>query len=120
VVSDSWNIAIYLEEKYPLKPSLFPAGTRALQALFQEHLLETVQMSLYLATVPIIHQNLGERSAMSVSFFIQSMTHCVEFHISYFRETREGFLHKKLEELCPRDSIQWQDAWDKAKTGMRN
>ncbi|KAF8498463.1 hypothetical protein BU17DRAFT_72308 [Hysterangium stoloniferum] len=61
---DSWTIAIYLDEKYPTEPTLFPAGTHALQALFQERLMKTVQTSLHFATVLIIHQNLSERSAI--------------------------------------------------------
>jgi glutathione S-transferase len=34
IVTDSWAIAEYLEMQYPNTPSLFPAGTRALQAAF--------------------------------------------------------------------------------------
>ncbi|TFK96933.1 hypothetical protein BDV98DRAFT_536033 [Pterulicium gracile] len=36
VVSDSWNIAVYLDQAYPDAPLLFPKGTKALQAAFQE------------------------------------------------------------------------------------
>ncbi|TFL02959.1 hypothetical protein BDV98DRAFT_603309 [Pterulicium gracile] len=40
-VSDSWDIAVYLDEAYPDAPRLFPKGTRALQASFEQLWMET-------------------------------------------------------------------------------
>lgn len=36
IISDSWDIAVYLDEAYPSTPRLFPKGTKAFQAAFQE------------------------------------------------------------------------------------
>jgi glutathione S-transferase len=63
IVSDSWNIAIYLEETYP-KPALFPPGSRALQALFQEYILKNIHMTFYITLQPQTHHNLNEKSAV--------------------------------------------------------
>ena len=63
VVSDSWNIAIYLEETYP-EHALFPTGSRALQALFQEYILKNILMNIFTTLQTQIHQNLNEKSSV--------------------------------------------------------
>ncbi|KAF8498464.1 hypothetical protein BU17DRAFT_102991 [Hysterangium stoloniferum] len=97
IVSDSWNIAIYIEETFPNKPALFPPGSRGLQSLFQEHILKNIHLAFHVTIIVPMHQNLNERSAV------------------YFREKREAYYQKKLEAMGPVGSQSWQDAWDKAE-----
>jgi len=41
-VSDSFQIALYLDEKYPSHGSLIPEGTTNLQAIAEDHFMNTV------------------------------------------------------------------------------
>ena len=85
LVSDSFAIALYLEETYPDRPSLFKGeGGKAL-ARFVEGYSQTV---LHTALMPIvlmsIHDILPEKDK------------------AYFRQSREARLGKRLEEAATR------------------
>ena len=47
VISDSWTIAMYLDDNFPSRNKLFPDNTKALQMLFQRHIHKT----LYIGTL---------------------------------------------------------------------
>jgi glutathione S-transferase len=53
-VTDSFNIATYLDEKYPAPqyPIVFPVGTRPLQKLFLDHFLTTISAPLITFIAP--------------------------------------------------------------------
>ncbi|MGB3514201.1 MAG: glutathione S-transferase N-terminal domain-containing protein [Microcoleaceae cyanobacterium] len=82
VVFDSWNIAKYLEETYPERPSLFGCYQAQAQALFIKNWDEKVLLP---ALIPMIIYNVFE--------------HIDAKDKAYFRETREQFLGKPLEEF---------------------
>ncbi|KZS96341.1 hypothetical protein SISNIDRAFT_438083 [Sistotremastrum niveocremeum HHB9708] len=99
VISDSDDIATYLDEKYPELPTLFPAGTKALQTIYAQNFMEKV----FYPPVMIL---LGE--ALPV-FNPPSQ--------KYFRETREKAFGKKMEELSPRGPGR-DEPLKKAKEGL--
>lgn len=84
IISDSDDIATYLDEKYPDLPLLFPAGTKALQTIYAQTFFEKV-------FVPPVMILLGEALP---AFNPPSQ--------KYFRETREKAFGKKMEEFSPR------------------
>ena len=81
-VHDSWAIANYLEETYPDRPSLFggPAGKAGI-----------VFFRRYVSTV------YGAAAPMAV---LPVWSRLDETDQTYFRETREARLGKKLEDVC--------------------
>ena len=81
-VADSWDIALYLDEKYP-DPPLFPNGTKGLQKLFNDttdNLLTPFKLFAYFL-LPGTFAQLTEESK------------------PYFRRTREKHFGTTLEEL---------------------
>ena len=102
-VTDSWQIANYLEETYPDKPSLFgDAATRSL-TLFVKHWDETVLPPLLFPLVILdVFGNLHEKDK------------------DYFRSTREAKLGKSLEEFADRDQAEALQAFRKALAPLRH
>jgi len=101
-VTDSWQIANYLEETYPDKPSLF--GDSATHALtrFIKHWDETVLPPLLFPLVILdIFSNLHEKDK------------------DYFRSTREAKLGKSLEEFADCDQMVSLEVFRKALTPLR-
>ena len=81
-VTDSWNIAQYLEEAYPGQPSLFGGEAGKLHARFLKHWVETqINLPITRMIVLDIHDRLHQKDQ------------------AYFRETREKRLGKPLEEV---------------------
>ncbi|KAG8692564.1 hypothetical protein FRC09_011112 [Ceratobasidium sp. 395] len=64
-VSDSFKIAVYLDDKYPAPqyPVVFPPGTRALQHLIVTEYYPTVAVSLAPLISPSVPERLDERGA---------------------------------------------------------
>ncbi|NEQ36199.1 MAG: glutathione S-transferase family protein [Okeania sp. SIO3I5] len=81
VVSDSWKIANYLEETYPDKPSLFGSAEAKAQTMF----IDSWNGSLLGVLVPIILYDVFENIDPKDK--------------AYFRESRESFFGKPLEEF---------------------
>lgn len=102
-VVDSWQIANYLDETYPDKPSLLgDAATRSL-TLFVKHWDESVLPSLLFPLIILdIFQNIHDKDK------------------DYFRTSREAALGKTLEEFADRDHDEALQAFRKALNPLRN
>jgi len=98
-VTDSMNIAIYLDEEYPDTPPLFPNGTHAATELLSSHFKSTVAITLSPLMLPPCCASLNPPSA------------------EYFRRTREQSYGKKLEDFTPPGPIR-EEAWAKVKEGF--
>lgn len=82
IVSDSWDIAVYLEEKYPDRPSLFGGEVgRSLSRFVESWVNLTVHKALGLLIVKDVHEILGPEDQ------------------KYFRESREKRFGKSLEDV---------------------
>jgi len=99
VVADSWKIAMYLDDTYPDKPTLFPFGVRAPVDFFQAYFFDTTilpGLSIFLS------ESCFKLNAPSEKFF---------------RRTREADFKLKMEEFAPpgpkRDAI-----WTTVKAGF--
>ncbi|EPQ54407.1 hypothetical protein GLOTRDRAFT_76900 [Gloeophyllum trabeum ATCC 11539] len=98
-ISDSQNIAEYLDATYPSTPTLFSAGTLTLQIAFQEAFTTAALGNLF---APLLQESgfiLNERSAV------------------YFRQTREATYGKKLEEFSPLGAVR-DEHWKKTQAGF--
>ena len=81
-VADSWDIACYLESKYPEKPSLFGGKAAESEALFIKFWCDRVINPLIFKIIVLdVFENLHEKDK------------------AYFRQTREAMLGKTLEEF---------------------
>ncbi|KAJ1301074.1 hypothetical protein OPQ81_003492 [Rhizoctonia solani] len=90
-VSDSFKIAVYLDEHYPSRP-IFPNGTRATQNLLINTHLSTITYTLFIPLIaPSLPNILDTRS------------------IEYFAETRGRFLRPLSEE---EQSSKWKATRD--------
>jgi len=81
-VSNSIQIAVYLDQQYPNEAKLFPPGTHALQHAFFDT-FEASLVPLFQFGLPATFKRLNVASQQ------------------YFRETREKRLGKKMEEATP-------------------
>jgi glutathione S-transferase len=98
-VSETFNIAVYLDKQYPNTPKVLPAGTEALQAAFHEEFYKVVA-PIYPIFFPKCNGGLNKPSA------------------DYFDSTREKMFGKTMAELEPKGEErvkawkQVQDAFD--------
>jgi len=90
VVSDSYQIAEYLEKTYPDSPKLFPEGSEGLQAAFYDLFRTTITSAVPLLISKRVHGILLPRSR------------------EYFRRAREQNLGKKLVEFDDGAAEQWE------------
>ncbi|KAA1467421.1 hypothetical protein DENSPDRAFT_832462 [Dentipellis sp. KUC8613] len=98
VISDSYNIAQYLDEKYPTTPQLIPPGTEAFQRMFVSVYGQKTRGPIYkLIVVPVCNQ-LPPRSAQ------------------YFRETRTKALQMSLEDFAPKPGQETEEMWKALRT----
>ncbi|EIM81362.1 uncharacterized protein STEHIDRAFT_161553 [Stereum hirsutum FP-91666 SS1] len=102
-VSESFHIAQYLESTYPDTPKLFPEGP--LNGAAALNLFEDVWMEKFLTPIrPLmmlkVHNQLNPASQ------------------PFFRETREAYLGKKLEDLMPEDKERQKEMWAAVKAGL--
>ena len=88
VVSDSWEIANYLEDTYPDRPTLFPDGDGRSLTRFVTNWVDT---ALHPILAPLLTPITLERIA--------------ECDRAYFRESREQRFGKRLEELSPAEEL---------------
>jgi glutathione S-transferase len=98
VISDSVDIAEYLDTAYPDTPILLPKGTKPLQLAFSKAFLSNIR-GLYPIILPATHSILDPRSQ------------------EYFRHTREKIYGKKLEEFSPVGVIR-DGHWKQLKDGL--
>ncbi|KAF4617601.1 hypothetical protein D9613_006289 [Agrocybe pediades] len=83
-ISDSFNIAKYLEQTYGSpSPSIFPSGTVALQSAFADMVMSNILLPNFQIMVLIIAKGLNDRS------------------LDFFRQSREKMINKSLEEIAP-------------------
>lgn len=95
VVSDSSEIAKYLDDAYPDTHKLFPAGTDALQAAYHDFIWSPqVGIPFFLSVIAATWSSLTPRSQ------------------EVFRATREAALGAKLEELST------EEQWKKVEAGL--
>ena len=101
VVSDSWAIALYLEDAYADRPTLFgaPAGRGA--ALFVKHWTEQVA-----------HPLLARLTVVDI------VRHLHPNDVAYFRESRQRRFGMSIEEFC-RDRERVLPAFRKALDPLR-
>jgi glutathione S-transferase len=81
-VTDSFEIAKYLDAEYPATTPIVPPGTRALQAAMTARINE-MMFGIWPITLPHIFATLGERD------------------VEYFRASREKWFSKKFEDIAP-------------------
>ncbi len=82
-VIDSWDIALYLEDRYPDRPSLFGGAAGRAGVTFVRHWADS---ALYTTAAPL--------AVLGVWKLLD------ETDQAYFRETREARFGKKLEDIC--------------------
>ncbi|KAA1475685.1 hypothetical protein DENSPDRAFT_842494 [Dentipellis sp. KUC8613] len=95
LISDSFNIARYLDKTYPHTIRLIPEGTDAFQAMCVDVFVEKVLLPLAVIYAVPASQSLSPRST------------------EYFRRTREAAFGKRLEEVSPEGPVrdaQWKQA----------
>ncbi|EIN12738.1 hypothetical protein PUNSTDRAFT_34993, partial [Punctularia strigosozonata HHB-11173 SS5] len=98
VISDSWAIAEYLDDTYPVRPPLFPPGTRGLQWAFTDTVKEVAIGELIDNMMFPTYQLLRPRSQ------------------EYFRPTREKVYGCRLEEISTAETRTEQ--WAKVEAGF--
>jgi len=84
VISDSPNIALYLDRQYPSTPRLFPEGTKGLIAAYRTIFFDIMLIPVLKLTILDLWKNLNKESQ------------------PYFRDTREARFGIKLEEFAPK------------------
>ncbi|KZV85199.1 hypothetical protein EXIGLDRAFT_654270 [Exidia glandulosa HHB12029] len=84
VISDSFKIAVHLDDKYPDTPRVLPPGTRALQKAFVQLHFETIFRPVAEIVCPACPENLESPRARE-----------------YFERTRLKWFGKPLEEWIP-------------------
>ncbi|KAF8524592.1 hypothetical protein BU17DRAFT_63157 [Hysterangium stoloniferum] len=100
IITDSWKIAEYLDEKYPEPGLLFPKGSKPLQSVFHDYAMKTILLSIGPILVTRVMDILNDGS------------------LEYWRVTREAYLGAKLEEVCPKGSEKWNDTWKTLQKGF--
>lgn len=88
VVSDSWAIAQYLDERYPAKPLFDGAQAKSLAFFLKNWTERVVHLALLKVVLLDLHGNLAEQDR------------------GYFRESRERRFGKTLEEVAGRQPEQ--------------
>ncbi|TFY71089.1 hypothetical protein EVG20_g1914 [Dentipellis fragilis] len=97
LISDSFNIALYLDKTYPHTIRLIPEGTDAFQAMCVDVFVEKMLLPLALIYAVEASESLSPRST------------------EYFRRTREAAFGKRLEELSPEGPVRdahWKQCLD--------
>ncbi|TFK34998.1 hypothetical protein BDQ12DRAFT_737857 [Crucibulum laeve] len=82
-LSESMNIASYLDQKYPEMRKVIPEGTEAFQHAFMATFRENIIKRLVPFVVPVSPSRLNPRSA------------------DYFKKTRQEWFRKPLENVLP-------------------
>ncbi|KAI5117605.1 hypothetical protein M0805_006718 [Coniferiporia weirii] len=99
VITDSIEIAAYLDEAYPETPALIPPNTRAAIELFTHVFNAENPAAIFPIMLPASNSILNPKSE------------------EYFRRTREKAFGKKLEEIAPPGLIR-DEIWGKVKSGL--
>ena len=93
-ISNSFDIALFLDQKFPDKPLLFPSGTKNAVQLFDTYFMEKVLGPICFAPSC---DRIDAKSQL------------------YFRKTRERWFGAKLEDLCPKGPAR-HVAWNKLRS----
>lgn len=101
VVSDSWTIALYLEDTYADRPSLFGGAAARGATLFVKHWTEQVAQPLLARLV-----------------VVDIVRHLHPKDVAYFRESRQRRFGMTIEEFC-RDREQVLPVFRKALDPLR-
>ncbi|KAF5349900.1 hypothetical protein D9757_012743 [Collybiopsis confluens] len=100
-ISESFNIALYLDATYPGTPRLIPSGTSGLQSAFISlAMLRIIPHLVMIVTGVEIFQKLSGRSQ------------------EFFRRTREASYGMKMEEFTPKGEAR-VEAWKKFQKGLQ-
>ncbi|KAJ3833146.1 hypothetical protein F5878DRAFT_421783 [Lentinula raphanica] len=100
VVSESFNIAVYLDTTYPDTPRVFPPGTKALQAAFVHYAGLQIGRVIGDFLRPVVYEKLPPGKSQE-----------------YFRRTREEFYKVKIEDLAPRGEARVRE-WKKFENAL--
>ena len=99
VITESMDIAVYLDETFPDSPRLIPEGARAAVKLVDLTYMEKVVGPLLPLMLPAVCYKLNPAS------------------FEYFRTTREASFKKKLEEFAPVGPVR-DEGWAAVKRGL--
>ncbi|CAE6447288.1 unnamed protein product [Rhizoctonia solani] len=93
-VSDSFKIALYLDDKYPVPkyPAIFPPGTRSLQHLIMTQYFPTIGTCIGPIFAPLLPRLLDDRS------------------VEYLNRTRAGIMRPLPDDATSR---KWEEAREK-------
>ncbi|KAF4617477.1 hypothetical protein D9613_006282 [Agrocybe pediades] len=98
-ISDSWEIAEYLEKQYPDTPTLFPNGTKGLQAAIADG-YHVALGSLWAFILPATNEILNSKSQ------------------GYFSRTRQlAFKVEKIQDLVPKGEKAVEE-WGKLQSSL--
>ncbi|KAJ3827161.1 hypothetical protein F5880DRAFT_1475014 [Lentinula raphanica] len=98
VISESFNIAVYLETTYPDTPRVFPSGTRALHSAFAHHAYsQLVNQPLGPFVRPLVFEKLPVGKSQE-----------------YYRRAREALYNVKVEDWAPRGEVRAKE-WKKVE-----
>jgi len=100
-VTDSLEIAFYLEKAYPSTPSLFPEGTKDAQLKFMQAVTELVIKPVRPLVMSGVPSSLEDPRGSE-----------------YFIRTRHLRWGRPLESLCPAGSEERKETWEKLKRGL--
>ncbi|TFY78069.1 hypothetical protein EWM64_g5940 [Hericium alpestre] len=116
VISDSFDIAVYLEDTYPDTLALFPPGSRALLYLFSETWFEKVGMALWF---PLAIAGADKMHASSREYYVRTKSAIVGKPMTEFRPQGDAGEKVWTDALAALSQVrQWIDkngTGDKAK-----
>lgn len=92
-ITDSWNIARYLDETYPTRHVVIPRETAVLQKTFLTVVEPKLQIGIFLYTIMQTQSQMNPRSR------------------EWYRKTREAELGRTLEEIGPEGSQEREMLW---------
>ncbi|KAL4071673.1 hypothetical protein V8B97DRAFT_1961661, partial [Scleroderma yunnanense] len=98
VITDSWDIAVYLENTYPKKP-IFPKDTRGL-------------IHAFIAT------EVEQITPIRKFLFLRAREIFTKRSAEYFTTTREKYFKQKFEEFSPEGSHERDQHWSALERGL--
>ncbi|KAE9406940.1 hypothetical protein BT96DRAFT_192745 [Gymnopus androsaceus JB14] len=99
-ISESFDIAVYLDATYPSTPRLIPAGMQGIQSAFISYVMSRTVPHLGQFARPLVFQKLPPGRSQE-----------------YFKRTREASIGGKIEEWTPRGEDRVRE-WKAAEKGL--